>query len=178
MGVPTEVGAAHVLITAKDKAGATAENQFVIHVADNSAPVVVKANAGATVPLGSHFDYDATKGGTVFSDPDGDELTYQVSLRGQTDHVVISGTHVTGEIDTAGIVEVTVTASDGYGGSTSNVFVIAAPGQAPVGDQHRAPLFGSPSSPLTLNYRDEKTRYPNSELHCRDRRPRLYRRGR
>jgi cytochrome c peroxidase len=151
VGTPTEVGAAYVNITATDPTGTAATNQFIIHVADNQAPVVVSANDGAIVQVGSQFDYDASKTGTAFSDPDGDALTYQISLRGQTDHVTLAGTHITGEIAAVGLVEATITASDGYGGSTSNVFVIAAP----------APEPGTPNLPaVSYQYDDRELPLP------------------
>ena len=145
VGAPSEMGAVVVTITAKDPAGNTATNEFDIVVTPNGVPTVVNANDGALVSIGTAFDYDATKAGTVFSDPDGDALTYAVSLRGQTGHLTITGTHVTGMFDASGLAEVTINAQDGYGGSASDVFTIAAP----------APEPGKPALPATLYQYDD-----------------------
>src|SRR5205814_5001348 len=77
------------------------------------------------------FDYDAGKSGSTFVDADGDPLTYKLALRGQTAGITTSGTHVTGSSPAVGLVEVTITATDAYGGSGSDVFTIAAPAPDP-----------------------------------------------
>jgi len=139
-------GIAVVVITATDPAGNTATNEFDIVVAPNGVPTVVNANDGALVSVGAAFDYDAAKAGTAFLDPDGDPLTYAVSLRGQTGHLTITGTHITGRFDAAGLAEVTIIAQDGYGGSASDVFTIAAP----------APEPGKPTLPAALYQYDDR----------------------
>src|SRR5260221_12702372 len=131
VGAPSEVTVAVVTVTATDQAAQSAQEQFNIIVNPNAAPTVVNANDGALVSVGSPFDYEATKAGTVFADANGDALSYQVSLRGSTAGVAVSGTHVTGSFSAAGLVEVTVTASDGYGGTGKDVFALSAPGPEP-----------------------------------------------
>ena len=78
-------------------------------------------------------------------------LTYQMSIRGQAGGLTVSGTHISGTFDSVGLVEVTVTASDAYGGSGTDVFTIAAP----------APDPGSPNLPATsLQYADNELALP------------------
>jgi hypothetical protein len=137
VGAPREVGVAVVFITAKNIAGNTVTDEFNIIVSPNTNPNVAHANDGALIAVGSHFDYDAGKSGSTFVDADGDALTYEISLRGQTAGIATSGTHVTGSFPAVGLVEVTITAKDAYGGSGSDVFTIAAP----------APDPGRPSMP-------------------------------
>lgn len=151
VGAPAEVGAAVITITAKNSAGNTATNMFFVVVSANNNPVASNANEGTTVLVGSQFDYDATQGGTVFSDADGDPLTYTISLRGQTGHITLSGTHVTGSFDSVGMVEVTITANDPYGGGGTDVFTIGAP----------APDPGRPTLPaVPYQYADNELALP------------------
>jgi cytochrome c peroxidase len=152
VGEPAEVGVVVVVITAKDSAGNTVSDEFNIVVAANGIPAVVNANDGALVSVGTAFDYDAAKAGTAFSDPDGDALTYNVSLRGQTGHLTINGSHVTGQFDAAGLAEVTITAQDGYGGSASDVFTIAAPAPEPGKPTLPAAAYQYDDHELTLPY--------------------------
>jgi len=151
VGAPVEVGVAVVVITAKNSAGNTVTDEFNIIVAPNGNPVVANANDGAIVPVGSQLDYDASKGGTVFTDAEGDPLTYKISLRGQTGHITLSGTHMVGSFDSVGLVEVTITASDSYGGSGTDVFTVAA----------SAPDPGRPTLPaVPYQYADNELPLP------------------
>lgn len=94
----------------------------------NNAPVVAAANADQTATVGTAFSYDATQGGATFTDADNDTLSYAVAYspaaQGLTDAAgIISGTP---SID--GNVMITVTASDGNGGSVSDNFdVVISP---------------------------------------------------
>jgi len=151
VGAPAEAGVAVVVITAKNSAGNTSTDEFNIIVSPNSDPVVADANDGTTVPIGSQFDYNATKDGSVFTDAEGDPLTYKISLRGQTGHITVTGTHVVGSFDSVGMVEVTITASDLYGGNAKDVFTIAAPASDP----------GRPTVPATpAHYADNELPLP------------------
>jgi cytochrome c peroxidase len=131
VGEPAETGLISVVITAKDKSGQTATNEFNIIVDANSDPIVADPNDGLILPVGSNLDYDATKGEKVFSDNEGDPLTYRISLRGRTSNLAVTGTRISGFLDSVGLVEVTVTATDPYGGIATDVFTIAAPAPAP-----------------------------------------------
>lgn len=88
----------------------------------NAAPTVASANADQSAMVGTAVNYDATQGGSTFTDADGDILTYTVAYapaaQGLTDAAgVISGTP-----SQAGTVTVTLTANDGNGGSASDSF--------------------------------------------------------
>jgi cytochrome c peroxidase len=152
VGAPSEVTTAVVTVTATDQAGQSAQAQFNISVNPNAPPTVVNSNDGVLVTVGLQFDYETTKAGTVFADADGDPLTYQVSLRGSTSGIAISGTHVTGSIAAVGLIEVTVTASDGYGGTGKDVFTIAAPGPEPPRPVLPATSYFYADSELPLPY--------------------------
>ena len=83
----------------------------------NSAPIVSTANGNQTAIVGTNFEYDATQNNTTFTDADGDALTITVSFAPNANgfsnnNGVISGTP-TDDI----VVTVTITASDGNGGS-------------------------------------------------------------
>jgi cytochrome c peroxidase len=82
------------------------------------------------VQIGETFSLDATLGSTRLTDPDGDALSYQVSLRGFTG-IAVNGTQLSGRLDSAGAVEVTVTATDPAGASGQAIFVIAAADATP-----------------------------------------------
>jgi cytochrome c peroxidase len=151
VGTPEELGTHWVHVTAADGAGlrATADLQF--NVESNSVPTVVASNEDIHVPVNSLVDLDVTQAGRVFSDPDGDTLTYEVALRGQSQHLSTDSTRVHGTLESVGLVEVTVTANDGYGATATDLFVIAAPGP-----EEGAPVL--PAMPFT--YADEQLELP------------------
>ena len=95
----------------------------------NHPPLVVNAPADLLVDVGAAIHVDASFAGTTFSDPDGDSLTYSVQLRGAAG-VSANGVQLSGALNSVGLVEVTVTARDAYGGSGDDVFLIAAPAAA------------------------------------------------
>jgi cytochrome c peroxidase len=151
-GTPSEVTIAVVTVTVTDQSGATATGEFDIVVQPNAVPTVAHANDGVLVIVGNRFDYEATKGGAVFTDADGDPLTYQVTLRGSTPGISAAGTHVSGSFNTPGIIEVTITASDAYGGSVADVFAISAPAAEPARPTLPAQAYKYADSELTLPY--------------------------
>ena len=125
---------------------------FMLRVNENSAPVVANANTPHLTHAGATVDYDATQSGKTFKDPDGDALSYIVSLRGNPHGLAVSGTHISGTFDAVGAVEATVSANDGLGGVTSDSFLIAAPAPVP---------SASPALPATSYiYRDEELPLP------------------
>jgi cytochrome c peroxidase len=151
VGTPKTTELVYVTVTAKDWAGNTADTQFAIRVDPNSPPMVANANDLVLVPVGTTVNYDTIKGGTVFSDADGDPLTYSVALSGSMDGMSVSGTHVMGVPHSPGAIVVTVTADDGFGGTASNEFAIAAP----------APEPGRPTLPsVTAQYADAELALP------------------
>ncbi len=151
VGAPEEETLVVATITASDAHGSTVSDQFWIEVKPNSAPQVANANDDRLVGVGSAFDVEASKAGRALIDPDGDALTFEVSLRGLTRDIAVSGTHVAGAFATVGVVEATVVARDAYGGVGNDVFLIAAP----------APEPGEPNLPdPSYVYRDENLDLP------------------
>jgi cytochrome c peroxidase len=146
VGAPEEIGVAVVTVTVSDPQGQTGTNQFNIRVAANGKPQVVNAPADLLVNIGAAISVDASAGATSFSDPDGDALTYSVQLRGAPG-VSANGVQLSGTLDRVGLVEVTVTARDAYGGSGDDVFLIAAPAAPP----------GSPTLPATSYTYESRT---------------------
>lgn len=87
----------------------------------NRPPVAVQANATIR-PVSQHpFSYDVASSG-VFSDPDGDPLSYTVTLDSSTGHLTVIGSTVTGMVPFAGVVSFSAVASDGRGGTASASF--------------------------------------------------------
>ena len=146
VGAPEETGVAVVTVTVSDAQGQTETNQFNIRVAPNGKPQVVNAPADLLVNTGETVNVDATFAGATFSDPDGDPLTYSIQMRGAPG-VSANGVQLSGTLNSVGLVEVTVTARDAYGGSGDDVFLIAAPAAAP----------GSPSLPATSYTYESRT---------------------
>ena len=130
-GTPTVSGAFVVTATVRDGNGGTAEDEFTITVTDvNDAPVAGAADP-ALIELveGDTVDVDVTVPAT---DEEGDPLTYSTS--GLPEGIDAEGTDtglaLSGTADEAGDFEVTVTVTDGRGGSdttTLQVLVSAAP---------------------------------------------------
>lgn len=150
-GTPEEQEPVYVTITARDKLGWTASNQFVIRVLPNNPPAVVDANPDHLINVGGPVDLEGTHSGGAFRDPDGDSLTYELQLRGASSGLNVAGARVFGAINTVGLVEVTVIARDTYGGEGRDVFLIAAP----------APEPGVPTLPEPgYEYRDEALPLP------------------
>lgn len=92
----------------------------------NRAPVIEQAINTVFVEVGESVDIDVTNGGATFSDPDGDTLSYSLSLSDTNAGLSISDTRVVGQLTQVGRVTVTVTASDGNGASTSLTFDVVA----------------------------------------------------
>lgn len=152
-GVPTEAGAWLVAVTVDDgRGGNSVSMEFVLRVAANSPPQVVKGNRPQLVNANASLQLDASQDGTTFRDPDGDAMDYAVRLRGDPQGLVVSGTRVSGRLDRVGAVEVTITARDAYGGVGSDSFLIAVAGP----ESSREPKL-----PVTAYvYRDEELPLP------------------
>jgi len=118
------LGSAEITVTANDGNGNTAEATFSVIVNPaNIAPEVV--NALADLNLTEGFESEEVSLSSVFSDPDGDDLSL-VAISGNETVVDVV---VTDEVLTIleigiGTSEVTVTADDGRGGNVSNAFIV------------------------------------------------------
>ena len=131
VGAPEELDIVIVTITASDGRSFTTNDQFWIQVQPNGIPSAINGNEDILVSVGGVVDVDASKGGTAFTDPDGDVLSYSVSLRGIPRGITVNGTRVGGVFDSVGLVEATIAASDDFGAVGTDVFLIAAPQSEP-----------------------------------------------
>lgn len=152
-GVPKAMGGWEIEVQVDDNRGGNSVFfRFILRVMANAAPAVVNGNAPKLVQAGTYVDHDASQNGTTFRDPDGDAITYAVTLRGKPQGLTASGTHISGTLATIGAVEVTITASDAYGGVSGNSFLIAAPAPEPT---------ATPNLPASsFVYRDEELLLP------------------
>lgn len=131
VGAPEGLGVVVVSITATDDAGAYAADEFWIEIRPNGAPASVLSHEDLLVEVGDLVDLEASMNGAAFADPEGDEIAYEITLRGESRGLSVSGTRVAGVFDSVGLVEVTVHARDAYGGAGSDSFLIAAPASEP-----------------------------------------------
>ena len=94
-------------------------------VATNTAPVLAAANADQTGEVNTQVNYDATQAGTTFTDADGDALSYAVSYDPAASGLTDTAGVISGSPNAAGTITITITASDGNGGSVSDSFELA-----------------------------------------------------
>jgi len=87
-------------------------------------PAVLAPNGPISATVGTSLSYDATRGGTVFSDPSGGGLAYSVTFAGPSNGLQAAGSTVSGTPAAPGIVSVTVTATDDKGRTASDRFAI------------------------------------------------------
>lgn len=87
-------------------------------------PAVLIPNGLVSATVGSALSYDATRGGTVFSDPAGGGLTYAVTFAGAANGLTAAGSAVGGTPTAPGIVSATITATDSKGRTASDQFGI------------------------------------------------------
>ena len=93
----------------------------------NRAPLLVAANGEQRAIIGFPYDYDVTKSGRVFRDPDGDALTYEVTIAPNSIdrcELVLTDLRVTGVPNVEGGCDVTLIARDGRGGQATDFFTI------------------------------------------------------
>ncbi len=130
VGAPESLQAINVVVLGFDSAGLSASDEFVINVSVNAAPRVTATHADVLVKAGEPVSLDAKLGADQFADPEGDALRYEVNVRG-TYGLAVNGTRVEGRLNTVGAAEVSVTATDPFGASVSDVFLIAVPAPLP-----------------------------------------------
>lgn len=87
-------------------------------------PAVLVSNGPIGATVGTPLSYDATRGGTVFSDPAGKGLTYTVTFTGASNGLSAVGTTVSGTPTEPGRVSITITATDAKGQTASDEFAI------------------------------------------------------
>ena len=143
--VPQDDGSDSVSVTASDGKGGTATDTFT-WTAVNSPPVVDQHAADAT---GGHHDTLTTQGS--FTDPDGDALVITGSgpgdVKDNQDGTWSWSYHPLHD----GGGPVTVTASDGFGGSVTDSFTWTAGDAPPVVLEHAADAIGGHNDTLTTH---------------------------
>lgn len=126
-------GAFYVSLRAYDPQGAMAEHLYIIERFFNRAPVVNNPNAAVFPAPNESVSRDLLQGGTTFVDPDGDPLTYSVDMiapPGQ--NIGVQGTNVEGALGSAGLAaRFTITASDNFGETGTDTFIVATAVPAP-----------------------------------------------
>ncbi len=159
VGPATAMGAVDVEVVAKDAGGLQASDRFQIRIVPNSAPRVANPNPHLLVAVGQGVSHDATQAGTTFEDPDGDVLTYEMSIVGQPHALTATSASVVGSLPQVGAVLVRITASDAYGGIGTNSFMVAAPADQP----------GEPTLPaVQFIYADDELPLPYTYRELRD----------
>ena len=121
---PVAGGSATITVTASDGKGGTVSTMFTAAV--NRPPVVANAIPNQTIMLnGTPFARNLSASPVVFTDPDGDALTY--SAASKTTNIVttsLSGSTLTVAPVAAGRDTITVTANDGKGGTAQAKFAV------------------------------------------------------
>ena len=91
----------------------------------NASPVVALENADLSATVGTAFTYDATQGGTTFSDPEGNPLTYSLIITDEDFRGLIAdGGIVSGTPSSFGTVNLTITATDSDGATAQDSFAV------------------------------------------------------
>lgn len=144
-------GAATITVTADDGNGGTVSDQFEVVINNvNDDPVIV--NPISDLSLDEGFGSEVVDLSAVFSDEDGDALTYSTDF--SDDNVAVSAvsgnTLTITEMSTPGTSTITVTADDGNGGQVSDVFDVVVNNvndapvvDSPIADQQYEEGFGS-----------------------------------
>jgi cytochrome c peroxidase len=89
--------------------------------AANHSPVVAAGIDDQFAIIGAPFDLDVSRGGR-FSDPDGDPLTYELTLEGVAPGLSVAGARISGTPSAPAIIGVTVKAVDSRGAFVSERF--------------------------------------------------------
>jgi len=153
--VPVAVGSATIMITANDGKGGSTSTNFNVTVGTipNQSPVVATAIAGQVLTIGGlSFIRDLNASPAIFSDPDGDALTYTAnSSVPSTAIVIISGSKLTVVSRLVGSTKIMVTAYDSKGGAvffnfTATVLPIA-------GNQRPTVMNAIPDTTLSIGGR-------------------------
>lgn len=130
-GTPPVVGHLSVSVTAEDPQGAKVTDSFTMTVVHNLPPILSRPNAPLITVPDAHVNYDVTQGGSTFSDPEGDALSYSISFLSPAREFSISGNRLIGSPGGSGAVMVEITADDGYGGINKDVMTVAVAAAEP-----------------------------------------------
>lgn len=114
--------------------------------AQNASPSLAAPNADQVAYTAVDFSYDASQGGTTFSDSDGDSLTYSVNLTPSGNGLTANQSIISGQLTQASDVTVTISASDPSGATATDTFVIS--GEESVAATSQCPAANDPSTAI------------------------------
>lgn len=116
-----------ITIMAFDPAGDWTEHLYQIERLWNRPPVVANPNRAAFAAANEPVSRDLLQGGSTFRDPDGDPMTYAVEITAPPGQdFSVQGTDAAGRLDAAGLAgRFVITATDNFGASGADVFVVA-----------------------------------------------------
>lgn len=122
-------GSANITVRAADPDGEFVETRFLVSVI-NEAPIAVD---GLTADVTVRGATDTVNVGPFFSDPNGDALTFTVSVSNETvATAVLVGSRLTVSGLSIGSADITVTASDPFDAQASTTFTVSIVNQEPV----------------------------------------------
>jgi cytochrome c peroxidase len=131
-GTTGDTGDFQVIVIASDNRGGEVRYPVSLTIAPNLPPPVTSAIGNRVVEPGTFVDIDVLQGGASFgNDPEGDAVTWSVSLSPTAHGLRTSGTRITGTFASQGAVRARVMATDAHGAHSSFDFVIAVPGPEP-----------------------------------------------
>lgn len=116
----------NISISASDPSGSSVSESCAINVTEiNSPPIISMPIADKAAVVGEEFSFEVTQNGQTFTDPDGDNLTYSISLSSNNVGLSVTDTTITGTPSTAMLVTVDVTAIDPKQLTVTEFFTIA-----------------------------------------------------
>jgi len=121
------IGTATITVTANDNRGGTVSTSFMVTVTrGNRSPVVATTIMNQVIQLGgASFVRNLITAPAIFTDPDGDALTFTASSSAPAiATATISGSTLTVAPVAGGSATITVTANDGKGGTVSVMFTV------------------------------------------------------
>jgi cytochrome c peroxidase len=129
----------------------------------NRPPFIAKPLPNPAYGTARHaFSFDVSQGG-VFVDPDGDALSYDLTLMPGT-WINVSGPLVSGTPPEHGELQVSVFVTDGHGGSVNAILnVNIQPNSAPQLARQLGPLFIEPGVPLTFDVTQGGTTFVDAD---------------
>ncbi len=141
-------GNAQIIITANDGNGGTVQDTFAVTVISVDAPVVANAIADLTVAEDAAARNNYVALNSVFTDPQGDELTFAVANTNTS--LVTAAIDAGDNLDLSfaangnGTAQLTITADDGNGNTAFDIFIVT------VSAVNDAPVVSSAIADLTV----------------------------
>lgn len=114
------------------------------------SPAVLVSNQNQAAVIGTAFNYDATLGNSVFSDPRGKGLTYTVSFSPSANGLSATAGRISGTPTSPAVMTATISATDAGGATVSNTFSLVAFGAGLVTPSLPATSFGYSDASVPL----------------------------